>query len=170
MNFPLATSDPPSGWLDGLTLKLTTFLLKLQTRPGWLDGVQLALGALGMAPVVGEVFDLADAGISYARGDYPGASLSMAAAIPGIGNVAGAGKLANRLNKLTKKVSGGTANSAQGALLKEHLRQSQKYGKGSIRELSDGRYRYYDKLKPPKKAGEMAGQRKVREWGPCNWK
>ena len=55
-----------------------------------------------MAPVVGEVFDLADAGISYARGDYIGASLSMAAMIPGIGNVAGAGKIAHRLNKAAK--------------------------------------------------------------------
>ena len=56
-----------------------------------------------MAPVVGEVFDLADAGISYARGDYLGASLSMAAAIPGIGNVAGAGKLAKGVAKLARK-------------------------------------------------------------------
>ena len=58
-----------------------------------------------MIPVFGEVFDLADAGISYARGDYIGASLSMAAMIPGVGNVAGAGKLANRLNKVTKSLA-----------------------------------------------------------------
>ena len=67
-----------------------------------MDAFQLALGTAGMVPVFGEVFDLADAGISYLRGDYIGASLSMAAMVPGIGNVAGAGKLANRLNKVTK--------------------------------------------------------------------
>ena len=56
-----------------------------------------------MIPVVGEVFDLADAGISYARGDYLGASLSMAAAIPGIGNVAGLAKLAHKASKVFGK-------------------------------------------------------------------
>jgi hypothetical protein len=71
---------------------------------GW-DAVQLALGTAGLVPGFGEVFDLADAGISYLRGDYLGASLSMAAMIPGIGNVAGAGKLARTASMATSRAA-----------------------------------------------------------------
>ncbi|WP_258073337.1 hypothetical protein [Brevibacillus laterosporus] len=47
-----------------------------------LDGVQLALDVVGMIPGVGEIADLANAGISLARGDYAGAALSLAACVP----------------------------------------------------------------------------------------
>jgi len=47
-----------------------------------LDGVQLALDVVGMIPCVGEIADLANAGISLARGDYAGAALSLAACVP----------------------------------------------------------------------------------------
>ncbi|MCR8984425.1 hypothetical protein NW801_04915 [Brevibacillus laterosporus] len=47
-----------------------------------LDGVQLALDVVGMIPGVGEIADLANAGISLARGDYEGAALSLAACVP----------------------------------------------------------------------------------------
>ncbi|GLW12286.1 hypothetical protein Misp01_74140 [Microtetraspora sp. NBRC 13810] len=35
-----------------------------------------------------------------------------------------------------------------------------------MRELPDGRYRYYDPIAPPQKSGEMAGRRRLREWDP----
>jgi hypothetical protein len=53
-----------------------------------------------MINVVGEVFDVLNAGISVARGNYGDAALNMAAAVPIVGNIAGAGKIANRAAKL----------------------------------------------------------------------
>ena len=55
-----------------------------------------------MVNVVGEAFDLINAGISVARGNYADAALDASSAIPFAGTAIGAGKLANRLNKLTK--------------------------------------------------------------------
>jgi hypothetical protein len=52
---------------------------------GWLDGLQLALDVAGLVPGVGNVADVLNAGISVARGDYVGAGLSLAAAVPGGG-------------------------------------------------------------------------------------
>ncbi len=48
----------------------------------------------------------------------------------------------------------------------EYIRQAKKYGKDHIKELSDGRIRFYGTLKPADKSGEMAGARLVREWNP----
>ncbi|MER5645593.1 polymorphic toxin-type HINT domain-containing protein [Streptosporangium sp. NPDC002524] len=62
----------------------------------------------------------------------------------------------------------GADNIYGGSLYKEHLRQWSKYGTGGMRELSDGRYRYYDPITPPQKPGEMAGRRRVREWNPAS--
>jgi len=58
-------------------------------------------------------------------------------------------------------------SSAQFDKLKTHYQQSEKYGKAGVRELSDGRIRYYGEITPPSKAGEMAGRRVVREWNPA---
>ena len=72
---------------------------------GWWDAVQGALDIAGLAPGVGILADLTNAGISVARGNYTDAALSMAAAVPVIGTAAGAGKLANRLNKVAKRAA-----------------------------------------------------------------
>ncbi|RNB62105.1 hypothetical protein EDM57_00020, partial [Brevibacillus gelatini] len=51
-----------------------------EEKSGWdsfLDGVQLALDIVGLIPGIGEIADLANAGISLARGDYAGAALSL---------------------------------------------------------------------------------------------
>ncbi|WP_255987374.1 hypothetical protein [Chitinolyticbacter albus] len=50
-----------------------------------LDGLQIGLDVVGLIPGFGEVADLANAGISAARGDFIGAGLSLAAAIPFVG-------------------------------------------------------------------------------------
>ncbi|PLR77511.1 hypothetical protein CU633_09940 [Bacillus sp. V3-13] len=57
-------------------------------------------------------------------------------------------------------------SSAQYNKLKTHYQQAEKYGKGGIKELSDGRIRYYGNITPATKPGEMAGRRVVREWNP----
>ena len=57
-----------------------------------LDGEQLVLDIVGCLPIpiVGEVADLVNAGISLARGDYFGAAASLISAIPG-GDIIGKG-------------------------------------------------------------------------------
>lgn len=60
----------------------------------------------------------------------------------------------------------GAASSLRGAQLKEHLRQTEKYGQGGTKELANGRIRYYGKMVPSNKPGEMIGRRTVREWDP----
>lgn len=47
-----------------------------------LGSLQIGLDVAGLVPGFGEFADLANAGISAARGDYVGAGLSLAAAIP----------------------------------------------------------------------------------------
>ncbi|MBA4531310.1 RHS repeat-associated core domain-containing protein [Brevibacillus halotolerans] len=67
-----------------------------------LDGVQLALDVVGMIPVVGIVADVANAGISVARGDYSGAALSLAACVPFAGAAATGAKLGMKAAKALK--------------------------------------------------------------------
>ena len=59
-----------------------------------LNAIQTTLSFVGFVPVVGVVADLANAGISVARGNYGEAALNAFSAIPGIGDAAAAGKLA----------------------------------------------------------------------------
>lgn len=68
-----------------------------------LDGVQLALDAAGMVPVLGAVPDLINASISVLRGDWVGAGLSIVAAVPGVGDVAGGAKIAYKGAKIATK-------------------------------------------------------------------
>ncbi|UXH38275.1 hypothetical protein [Pseudomonas promysalinigenes] len=58
-----------------------------------LDGLQLGLDVVGLIPVFGEVADLANAGISLARGDYAGAASSLLSAVPFVGYLGTAGKV-----------------------------------------------------------------------------
>jgi len=58
-----------------------------------LDGIQLGLDIVGLIPVVGEIADVANAGISVSRGDYAGAALSLLSAIPFVGYLGTAGKV-----------------------------------------------------------------------------
>lgn len=58
-----------------------------------LDGIQLGLDIVGLIPVVGEIADVANAGISLSRDDYAGAALSLLSAIPFVGYVGTAGKV-----------------------------------------------------------------------------
>jgi hypothetical protein len=62
---------------------------------------------------------------------------------------------------------GGEASSAlQGARLNEYYRQVEKYGEAGVRELENGRFRFYGELTPARTPGEMFGARLVREWDP----
>ena len=59
-----------------------------------LNAVQTGLSFLGMAPVVGFVADVANAGISVARGNYADAGINLAAAVPGFGQAVTGAKFA----------------------------------------------------------------------------
>ncbi|MCL6559915.1 MAG: hypothetical protein K6U74_14205, partial [Firmicutes bacterium] len=69
---------------------------------GLLDGVQLALDVVGLIPGVGEIADLANAGVSALRGDWAGAALSLAACIPFAGWAATGAKVARKGMKAFK--------------------------------------------------------------------
>ena len=61
----------------------------------------------------------------------------------------------------------GASSAANGARLNEQLRLTEKYGAGGVRELPDGRMRFYGETTAAKTPGEMAGARLVREWDPA---
>ncbi len=67
-----------------------------------IDALQTGFTMLGFAPGVGAVADVLNAGISAARGDYFGASLSLAAAAPFIGDVAAAGRVFHTATQVTR--------------------------------------------------------------------
>lgn len=70
-----------------------------------LTKLRLGLKAFGQIPLIGEVADLASAGISVAQGDYVGAGLDLVSAIPGPwGNAAGVAQAGRLLNKAANSV------------------------------------------------------------------
>lgn len=64
-----------------------------------LNMVQDTLSYMGMLPVFGAAFDIVNAGISLVRGDFVGAGLNLLSAAPGIGDLAGATKIAGIVGK-----------------------------------------------------------------------
>lgn len=68
-----------------------------------LDGLQLALDFAGMIPGIGTFFDIGNAVISLARGDFVGAGMSLFAAIPGIGDACTAAKMGVKAYKAAQK-------------------------------------------------------------------
>ena len=72
-----------------------------------LDGLQMALDVAGMFPGLGAIPDLLNACISACRGNWGDAGLSLFAAIPGIGDAAGAAKLMKNGAKIAKLSKGG---------------------------------------------------------------
>lgn len=84
-----------------------------------LDGIQLGLDIFGLIPVVGEIADVANAGISLGRGDYAGAALSLLSAIPFGGYLGTAGKLVRRGTKTATEASAKVAEEGTGRAAKE---------------------------------------------------
>jgi hypothetical protein len=77
-----------------------------------LDGLQLGLDIVGLIPVVGEIADVANAGISLARGDYAGAALSLLSAVPFAGYLGTAGKISRHGAKAVAEASVKTSREA----------------------------------------------------------
>ncbi|WBM31148.1 MULTISPECIES: GH-E family nuclease [Pseudomonas] len=70
-----------------------------------LDAVQMGLDVIGLIPIVGELADVANAGISLSRGDYAGAALSLLSAIPFAGYLGTAGKIGRHGAKAVAEAS-----------------------------------------------------------------
>lgn len=69
----------------------------------FMDNVHKALDVGGFIPGVGSLSDVANAGLYVAEGDWGNAALSLAAAVPGPGDVAAVvGKTAKAANKVVK--------------------------------------------------------------------
>ena len=68
-----------------------------------LDGLQLALDFAGMIPGIGTFFDIGNAVISLARGDFIGAGMSLLAAIPVVGDACTAAKMGVKAYKAAQK-------------------------------------------------------------------
>jgi len=131
----------------------------------------LSTGA-DFVPVVGDIKGFAEAqsaidylaaavGLIPGAGDAAGKVIKAAEKALAKGDVAEASKL---INEASSNIH--AASSLQGAKLKEYYRKAEKYGQGSIKELNDGRFRFYGTTTPAKTSGEMAGARLVREWDP----
>jgi RHS repeat-associated protein len=64
------------------------------------------------------------------------------------------------------KTDNSAHNGADYQRFKDYYTQYEKYGAGGVRELQNGRYRFYDNVKPSRTSGAMKGARLVREWDP----
>jgi len=84
-------SNGPFNWSDPLGLD--------KEGGSWLDALQTALDVAGFIPGIGDALDLVNGVISLGRGDYVGAGLSAAAAIPLLGDAANAAGIARRATR-----------------------------------------------------------------------
>lgn len=108
-----------------------------------LDALQLGLDVAGLIPGIGEFADLANAGISAARGDWVGAGLSLAAAIPFGGWAATGAKAAKRV-----------AAEAGAKAAKEAAEQAAKHAD----EVAEQTAKHSDELGDATKKGEDGGK------------
>ncbi len=93
-----------------------------------LDGLQLGLDVVGLIPVFGEFADVANAGISLARGDYAGAALSLLSAIPFVGYLGTAGKVGRYSAKAAAEASTKAAKQMADRAAKEAAEKTAKEG------------------------------------------
>lgn len=102
-------SRDPAGYPNGLNNYLyvnNNPINRIDPHGLWFwDAVQAALDVVGVIPLVGNVANVANAGISAARGDMKGAALNLAGAVPGVGNVAKAGSLVAKVVDTASKVA-----------------------------------------------------------------
>ncbi|MBC9731521.1 hypothetical protein H8R17_45120, partial [Streptomyces sp. TRM68367] len=74
--------------------------------------------------------------------------------------------LAGETPVLVHNCNSGASDAMNAAQLKRFYSQAEKYGQGGIKELGNGRIRFYGNVTPARNPGEMIGRRLVREWDP----
>ncbi|MEV7090535.1 RHS repeat-associated core domain-containing protein [Streptomyces sp. NPDC093085] len=67
---------------------------------------------------------------------------------------------------LVHNCGSGASDAMNAARLKRFYSQAEKYGQGGIKELQNGRIRFYGSVARARNPGEMIGRRLVREWDP----
>lgn len=111
-----------------------------------LDAVQMGLDVIGLIPIVGELADVANAGISLSRGDYAGAALSLLSAIPFAGYAGTAAKVgrhgakavAEASAKATKEASDQAAKEITERSAREITENASKHGDSALPTVKDG--------------------------------
>lgn len=138
-------------------------LLATGAYPPTTDGDLLE--ATGLAPALG-AFAAEVLIRGYSRDKGRRNDGSGACALPSRSN-GGDGEIGPRNGAAKTVTSEGAADAANLAKLKDYYRQIEKYGADGVKELENGRIRFYDTLTPASNPGEMAGARLVREWDPA---
>ncbi|MBN6149744.1 hypothetical protein JR065_05285 [Xanthomonas sp. AmX2] len=103
-----------------------------------LDGTQTALDVAGLVPGLGEFADLGNAGISAARGDYVGAGLSLASAIPFAGWGAAGAKAARRVAQGTEATAKAAKEATERAARKAEKEAAEEGAEKARKPASDG--------------------------------
>lgn len=89
-----------------------------------------------------------------------------ALALPGVPG--GAGLAIKAMREGSEIAAKGAAQSSkQASDLARHLGYAEKYGADGVKQLENGRFRYYGEVQPASKTGEMAGRRYVHEFDPA---
>jgi len=109
-----------------------------------LDGIQIGLDVVGLIPGVGEFADLANVGISAARGDWLGASLSLASAIPFAGWFATGAKAAKRV---AAEAAAKTAKNAAEEAAEQAAKHSDEAAAAARKGKDGGKVKSKKKLK-----------------------
>jgi RHS repeat-associated protein len=124
---PPAASDDGGGGFFGISINVD-----IHVDSGL---VHAGLDVVGMLPVVGTAADLANAGIYAAEGDYGLAALSAVSAIPVVGDVLGAGKIALKYGD--DAIEAGEFALKHGDEIAEGLGAAAKYGDNLVEGAGD---------------------------------
>lgn len=125
LNNPLKLNDPTGNWPNWKNIGNaiargveTAVNVVKQNAPL----IQTALSVVGMIPVVGTAADILSAGVSALTGDWAGVGLSLASAVPVLGEAVGVVKLAKAADRALDVAKGlekaGDAIDASKALIK----------------------------------------------------
>ncbi len=92
---------------------------EIMKRGEWLDTIQYLLDLGGQVPFAGEFLDVINAGIYFGRGQYINASISLAGAIPIVGNVA------TGTRRTLREISGAGSQLMQTGARMRHIKLTQ---------------------------------------------
>lgn len=159
-----------------------------QYRQGEFNARRLAIATIGGAVTFGVVAAVPQVGLSVlargtaiglltAEGNRTTRSMLGDSTTPlqyftegvtaGLGVGLGRGTRTAPVSELEPAPMAGANDASQGALLRKHLGQLEKYGAAGTKELQNGRIRYYGEISIARTPGQMVGRRLVREWNPA---
>lgn len=135
---------------------------------GWLDGLQTSLDFAGLAPGLGIFPDLLSAGISLFRGNYMEAGFSLFAAIPVIGDAAGAGKLTYKAGKeIAEEIAEQTAREIAEKAVKKAEQEAAAKAEQKAAEKAEQKAEQKAAEEKAEQGGSSKGKEKDKDDGPC---